>query len=152
MLKSGKSEIPKILIIFFLFLFIPSQTFTGQKAKIVINASNFKNDKGTARFSLFSQSKGFPEKYKFANATVSAPIVNNNATATFENILYGEYAVSILHDENDNYKMDFNFIGIPKEGFGVSNNRNKKSKPSYDKSKININGNLTLYIDIVYFD
>ena len=31
------------------------------------------------------------------------------------------YAVAVLHDENDNAKMDFNFLGMPLEGYGFSN-------------------------------
>jgi uncharacterized protein (DUF2141 family) len=34
----------------------------------------------------------------------------------------GDYAISLYHDENDNKKFDRNFIGIPREGFGFSNN------------------------------
>ena len=33
----------------------------------------------------------------------------------------GKYGISLMDDENFNGKMDFNFIGIPKEGFGFSN-------------------------------
>lgn len=150
MLKTIKSGLLKLLITF--FLFIPAETFAGQSAQIVINVSNFKNSTGTAHFSLFNQPKGFPDKHKFSHVTASAPIINNSASVTFENVPFGEYAVSVLHDENDNYKMDTNFLGIPKEGFGVSNYKNKKSKPLYNKSKITVNGNAAVNIDIVYFD
>ena len=34
----------------------------------------------------------------------------------------GSYSIALYHDENDNKKLDRNFIGIPKEGFGFSNN------------------------------
>ncbi len=34
----------------------------------------------------------------------------------------GIYAVGIYHDRNDNWKFDKNFLGIPKESFGLSNN------------------------------
>ena len=37
------------------------------------------------------------------------------------NISYGAYAVSVLHDENRNGGMDTNWVGMPKEGYGVSN-------------------------------
>ncbi len=38
-----------------------------------------------------------------------------------ENMPPGEYAISLLHDENDNEKMDTGLMGIPKEGYGASN-------------------------------
>jgi uncharacterized protein (DUF2141 family) len=31
------------------------------------------------------------------------------------------YASAVLHDENQNSKMDFNFLGMPLEGYGFSN-------------------------------
>jgi len=34
----------------------------------------------------------------------------------------GTYSIALYHDENDNKKFDRNFIGIPREGFGFSNN------------------------------
>lgn len=151
MLKAIKSKILKLFIL--TFLFIPSETYAVQNAKIIINASNFKNSNGIAHFSLFNQSKGFPDKHKFAHVTASVPIIDNHASVTFENVSFGEYAVSVLHDENNNYKMDVNFIGIPKEGFGISNNyKGEKNKPAYNKAKISLLGNMTVDINMVYFD
>ena len=34
----------------------------------------------------------------------------------------GTYSIALYHDENDNKKFDRNFLGIPREGFGFSNN------------------------------
>lgn len=34
----------------------------------------------------------------------------------------GDYSIALYHDENDNNKLDLNFMGIPREGFGFSNN------------------------------
>jgi uncharacterized protein (DUF2141 family) len=48
-------------------------------------------------------------------------ITNNGCVVTFEGLPKGTYAVSTFHDENDNGKLDTNFIGIPKEDYGCSN-------------------------------
>ncbi len=54
-------------------------------------------------------------------------------TARVENLTYGTYAVSVLDDENSNLEMDM-FIGIPKEGFGFSNNaRVGLSPPKFEE-------------------
>lgn len=45
---------------------------------------------------------------------------NGTVTARFDDVPAGRYAISVLHDENDNKKMDRNLIGIPKEGYGFS--------------------------------
>lgn len=46
----------------------------------------------------------------------------HEATAVMENLAPGDYGVVAIHDENKNRKLDRNFIGIPKEGFGFANN------------------------------
>ena len=38
-----------------------------------------------------------------------------------ENVEDGSYAVQVIHDENDNRQFDRNFLGIPGEGYGFSN-------------------------------
>ena len=40
----------------------------------------------------------------------------------WEDLPPGDYGVAAIHDENSNAKLDRNFIGIPKEGFGFANN------------------------------
>ncbi len=48
----------------------------------------------------------------------------------------GDYAISIVHDLNTNGVLDTNFIGIPKEPFGFSNNpRLKFGPPSFTEAK-----------------
>jgi uncharacterized protein (DUF2141 family) len=40
----------------------------------------------------------------------------------WEHLPPGDYGVAVIHDENQNARLDRNFIGIPKEGFGFANN------------------------------
>jgi len=40
----------------------------------------------------------------------------------FDSPKVGEYAVSVLQDDNTNQYMYFNFVGVPKEGYCFSNN------------------------------
>lgn len=46
-----------------------------------------------------------------------------------ENLPYGDYAVSVYHDENLNGDMDSGFMGIPKEPYGFSNNAKSSFGP-----------------------
>jgi uncharacterized protein (DUF2141 family) len=67
----------------------------------------------------------------------------------FKDIPKGEYAVSFVHDENDNKKMDTNFIGIPKEDFGCSNNATGvMGPPKYEDAKFQLTKNKTINIKI----
>ena len=56
----------------------------------------------------------------------------------------GQYAVVVYHDENDNRKFDRNWIGLPTEGFGVSNNPSLFfAPPSFEEAAFEVNGELT---------
>ena len=51
----------------------------------------------------------------------TSPVINYSAEISFDSISPGKYAIQFFHDENENQKMDFNLVGIPKEKFGSSN-------------------------------
>tara|TARA_B100000927_G_scaffold5804_1_gene4514 strand:- start:54 stop:503 length:450 start_codon:yes stop_codon:yes gene_type:complete len=52
----------------------------------------------------------------------TSSVVNYSSKISFDSISPGKYAIQFFHDENENQKMDFSLIGIPKEKFGSSNN------------------------------
>jgi len=109
-----------ILIIGFVSVGV-SQTPTN-KGGITIKLIRFRNDKGQTCVSLFNNPKGFPGKHEYAYKIMRCGIKGKQAIIEFTDLPYGTYAVGVLHDENLNNKMDTNIIGIPKEGFGTSNN------------------------------
>ncbi len=74
--------------------------------------------------------------------------VRSDATYLIENVPAGEVAVLVYVDENENGLIDKNFIGIPKEPLGISNNYRPKGPPSFDRAKLNIAENETTDIDI----
>ena len=76
-------------------------------------------------------------------------IKEKRATIIFKNIDAGEYAVSFIHDENKNNKMDTNFFGIPKEDYGCSNNaKSFMGPPKYEDAKFMLSENKTILIGL----
>jgi uncharacterized protein (DUF2141 family) len=68
---------------------------------------------------------------------------------SFDNLAPGQYAVMVMHDENSNGKLDANLIGIPKEGYGFSNNPRVMRQPTYDETKFEVKAedvNITIEI------
>jgi uncharacterized protein (DUF2141 family) len=60
----------------------------------------------------------------------------------------GRYAVVVYHDENDNHKFDRNWIGLPTEGFGVSNNPSLfLVAPKFEESSFEVTGEVT-HVDV----
>ena len=50
----------------------------------------------------------------------------------------GSYAVQVMHDENGNGKLDANFMGIPTEGYGFSNNPTVMRRAHFSEAKFDI--------------
>ena len=135
-------------IIFTLFFFttgillaeentIAEQTRFGA---INVHIIGLKEIKGMIRISLYNSKRGFPGKHEQAYATAVKKVTSNTDSVLFEHLPYGTYAVSIMHDENSNGKLDTNFIGIPKEGVGVSNNpKIGMGGPKYNDSIFTLN-------------
>lgn len=76
----------------------------------------------------------------------------HEATAVMENLPPGDYGVVAIHDENKNRKLDRNFLGIPKEGFGFANNPHiVLSAPSYQAAIVHVTCPVTeTTIHIIY--
>jgi uncharacterized protein (DUF2141 family) len=99
---------------------IPFELYAAT-GKIEVQVTGLKNDKGQIMLALHNNADTFPTKPKQAIQTLTAKITNQQAKVTFENVSPGIYAIAVFHDENNNNKLDSNFIGIPTEGVGTSN-------------------------------
>lgn len=124
----------RINIIVFIIL-LESMTY-AQSGRIVVEIGVFRNTKGLARISLFNQSKGFPSEHKYCLISKSIKLDTTVIAVEFDSLTFGDYALSVLHDENENGKIDTNIFGIPKEGYGVSNNVNPKMRAPYFKEAV----------------
>lgn len=86
-----------------------------------IHVAGFRNDKGKAGGVVFASANGWPEDTAKSLVHGGFPIAGREATEIFR-VPPGRYGVAVIHDENENHRLDRNFLGIPKEGFGFANN------------------------------
>lgn len=127
--------------------------FTGSTAfaqhSLTVNISNLKPSKGNLEIGLFNKAAGFlKEGLQYKKKTVKAAV--NSQTVTFENLPSGEYALAIFQDENLNKKCDTNFLGVPTEGFGFSNNfKPTISAPNFNQTKFTVNGDKTIAVKLL---
>lgn len=119
---------------------------------IRVEITGARNDKGQVSCALFASGNGFPGKVENAVAHTHSAISNGSAVCEFADIAPGRYAVSVFHDENSNGKMDTNFIGMPKEGVGSSNDaKGLMGPPKFDAAAFQYAGEkLELKIKLVY--
>jgi len=125
------------VFLFFLFLF-HNEILANDSIHVHVTVVGFKNEKGTCRLLLFKEQKGFPENPTYAILALNSNI-NKDSTHFHFKVIPGVYAISILHDENTNGKIDKTWYGKPTEGFGVSNNpKIRRSIPAFKESRINV--------------
>lgn len=78
-----------------------------------------RSNKGMIRLCLTTDPKNFPD-CKGANA-IKHSVPATTTRINFEGLPPGTYGLAVIHDENGNSKLD-TVMGMPKEGFGFSNN------------------------------
>jgi len=114
-------------------LFANAQETEG--VTITVTIENVLNDNGKILAALHT-SETFMKGQGIDNYEVDAK--KGSTTFTFENIVPGTYAISTLHDENGNQRMDFEDSGMPKESYGMSGNGMSMGPPSFEGAKFEV--------------
>ena len=120
---------------------------------IHVQIQNIKNSTGTVACALFESPEGFPIEYlRYATNIMVIKIRDTQARCDFLDIPPGTYALAVVHDENMNGKLDTNRLGIPREGYGFSNDaRGLLGAPSFSAAGFQYDGqNLRLEISLHY--
>ncbi len=131
----------------------PHETLdSSQTGNIIVHIKDMRNINGMLGASLYASKKGFPDTPEISYCTLVKKVTNTEDTFIFENIPYGTYAISVLHDENGNGKMDKNFFGLPTEGCGISTNpKIGMGGPKFNNSVFTLNSKkMELTIDVRY--
>ena len=103
-------------IFFLIAIVIPNKGFA---VDLEVTVKALRNDKGQLRMAIFNDPGEFPRGNEIRSLDIQAKL--GDVTALFSGIKPGTYALAIHHDENLNNEMDTNFVGMPNEGYGFSN-------------------------------
>ncbi len=122
------------------------------RATLTIEAQNFRSSQGRAAFSVFRQKDGFPAEPRKAHRVMAAPITAAGKARITLSLPPGVYAVSILHDENSNGRLDTDWLGRPREGLGASNNaRGRRGPPRFEDARFEVKApTTTIAIRMLY--
>jgi uncharacterized protein (DUF2141 family) len=121
----------------------------GMHVKIL----NIRNSTGTVACALFESPDGFPIEYlRYATNIMVIKIRKTQARCDFLDIPPGTYALAVIHDENMNGKLDTNWLGVPREGYGFSNDAKALlSAPAFSAASFQYDGqNLEMTISLHY--
>ena len=118
---------------------------------LTVEISNIENNRGQILIGLYNQSEGFTEIDMIYKKGIITTIGSQSIYYTFKDISDGNYSISIFHDENNNNELDSNFIGIPEEGYGFSNNVRPLLRPAtFSEAKFELTHDMNLTIQLGY--
>lgn len=108
---------------------------------LVVHVHGIHNSNGVIRLLVFNGQDGWPDVRDKSFRHASLPANGSAVTFTLANVPSGTYAISVLHDENENHKLDRDFFGRPKEGIGFGNNpKIGFTKPGWKDSSVQVSG------------
>ena len=110
-----------IILILTLSLSVNSRETTDSTGKLIVNVYKLEGKDGLLRISVYNNEQGFPSEWEKSLVHKSVKIDSSEMTVVFDSLAAGSYSVAVLHDANENSKMDTNWLGMPKEGVGISN-------------------------------
>jgi uncharacterized protein (DUF2141 family) len=123
-------------------------TLTTYAQDMTVVIKNVQGDGGMVRLALYNSDDQFM-KTEIKAAEVKS--VNGEAIAVLKNVKPGTYAISVMHDANDNKELDSNMFGIPKEGFGFSNDAmGMFGPPDFKKASFQYSGKNQVVINLRY--
>jgi uncharacterized protein (DUF2141 family) len=107
-------------------------------ARISVTISGLHSAQGNVFVGLYAT----PSKFLNGNqndAMRRVPASTGPITVVFDNLPPGTYAVGAYHDENGNDHLDTNFLGLPEEGYALSNGvRAVTSKPTFQQAAFTV--------------
>ena len=117
-----------------------------------VDLANLRNAKGMLFLCLSGNPKHFPDCSADPNAKIIRVPARQATNLVFEGIAAGDYALSVMHDENGNAKLDTT-MSIPREGFGFSRNPTVRfGPPKFSQVRFAMTGaSMRMPIKMKYF-
>ena len=131
-----------IQIVCGIFLFAEE---TAEEKKLTVQITNVTSEEGQIILAIYNSSENYDKRIAFQEVKVKPEI----DTVIFEtNVPDGEYLVMLVHDINNNGKLDTSFIGMPKEPVGLSNYDGKGIPGKFKKHKFSVNEDTSIIIPL----
>jgi uncharacterized protein (DUF2141 family) len=147
-----KKYLNVLIVCLSLVMIFAFDQYSNTTVSLKVKVSDLRNDKGVVQFALYNKAGSIPdENYKQYYKMKKVEIHNKSATITFDNLTPGVYAVNILHDENENGKIDKGWV-LPVEGIGFSNYESigLTNRPNFSKASFELKKSTAISVKIVY--
>jgi len=147
----------KTIILLLAITIISNFAYSKEKSDTLVSLTviieGIRSDNGNIRVHLYeiNNQSSFPDKSTQANYLKISKIEGFKSSVTFDNLFPSTYAFTVHHDENLNVKMDRNLIGLPTEGWALSNNIKPLFKlPNFKDCAFELQSNKKIAISINY--
>jgi uncharacterized protein (DUF2141 family) len=128
--------------------FVPTITLAPGASNLAVRVERVKAGMGPVLCDLFNAAEGFPGPSPIIGGSQEVA-ASAEPVCTFTGLPAGEYAVSVIQDENANGALDSNVLGVPLEGYGASNNvLPATSAPRWNDSRLSVDGAAALSITV----
>lgn len=120
---------------------------------LIVTVDGLNSQDGVVCIALFNNEAGFPTDGTKAIRNYCSAIATVPLAVKFDNLPFGKYAVSLIHDENQDSRLNTGIFGIPKEGVGFSNNPKLiEGTPSFEKTSFDfVQNNNNVPVKVKYF-
>jgi len=144
-LSAKTTSASKLLSVICAVLFWSGDAMAAEETGVVrVKVSGISKHVGTIRATLDGSEAAFKNTVE---TTQSCEIAANDdeVELVFRDVPPGVYAIKVIHDENDDNKLNQNLLGIPSEKYGISNNvMGKFGLPSFKDASFNVSGGDTV--------
>lgn len=115
---------------------------------LTITVEGMDSSAGNLGILIFNGPKGWAEDRQAALKDISIPAQSPTQKVEVK-LPAGNYAIALIHDLNVNHKLDKNFLGMPKEQWGMSNNPHATIKaPPIEKAMFTLDGDKEVKIQL----
>lgn len=91
--------------------------------------------KGSLFVAVFDSAEDYENGSEYAVKKIKIPVREKKQPLEIEGLEFGEYGIKMYHDINENGELDKNFMGMPKEPYGFSNNAEALfSSPGFEET------------------
>ena len=140
------------LILFFVLSAWPAGADEENRFRLKVNAEGLRSMNGVVIFSLYNRDGTIPDRHLNQYfMSKASPISGSQSSVIFEGLEKGTYAVSIVHDEDMDGKLDKGFL-LPLEGVGISNYQTigLGNKPNFRGASFPLESDLTVRVKLIY--
>jgi uncharacterized protein (DUF2141 family) len=122
------------------------------RGTLEVEVRGFRSGRGLLRAKLVAAPDGFPGSDAHVVAKRKLPIRGDRVRLAFEDVPYGEYALVVLHDEDDDGALARGWLGLPAEGLAFSNGaRIRRGPPSFEEARFALDRpRVELDVDLQY--